>query len=350
MARSADSDPDVSRRGRRARPVAIAVLALAGLSLVFWAFTRNEPQLVVAIALVLVIVLDAVTAHLTLADPKLEVHNPVDGTVGQDLTYFVRMAGLRRPVLVQPPGSWGYWRSPPVVIESDRPGAMVLTAPPRGVVRYLMFDLCARGPLGLIESTRRVRVWLPVPLYIGPVALDHDIDWSDIRSVRIGSNELAPHGDDLFRGVRPYVPGDSPRRVHWPATAHHGGLMVKESDGTGVLALRIVLSLTEPGIGAEYAAGRAAWLAEQGLRRGWLVQLVTTEAVGRPPLPAPLRSPTGPLPIVPAAPAFIETANRRVGSRRDILRQLAVAGYGPPDLESWTGITRLVTPSGDEWL
>jgi uncharacterized protein (DUF58 family) len=327
----------------------MGVLGLAAVSFLFWLFTRGQPQLLLTIALVLAAVLDLVTSHQSLATAALEVHNPVDGIVGHDLTYFVRMPGNRRPVLVRPPGAWGV-AATPVVIDDDQPGAMVLTAPPRGVIRYLIFELTARGPLGLSEAVRRVRVWLPTPMYIGPVPLEHDVDWSAVRAARLGSYEFAPQGDDLFRGVRPYTPGDSPRSVHWPASAHHGGLMVKESDGTGVLALRIVLNLTEPGMSAEHAAGRAAWLAEQGLRRGWLVQLVTTESTGRPPTPAPLGSATGRLPPSPPAPAQAQTANRRVRSRRDILRQLAVAGYGGPDLETWSGITRLVEPWGDSWL
>ncbi len=344
------ANPDLSRRGRRSRPVTIGVVLVAILAGLMWLVSKSEAQLAIAFALLFAVALDAVAAHLALGEPQLEVHNPVDGIAGQDLTYFVRMPELRRPVLVSPPGSWPTWRGRQVTVTSSQPGALTLSGPPRGVVRYLVFDLTARGPLGLFESTRRLRVWLPTPLFIGPPPMEHVIDWATIRAVRFGPTEVAPRGDDLFRGLRPYVRGDAPRAVHWPATAHHGQLMVKEADGTGILAMRVVVALTEPGTAAELAASRAAWLAEDGLRRGWLVQLVTLETIGIPPAPPPLVSPTGPLPIAAFAPPHMQTASRRVTTPRDIIRQLAVAGYGPPELEDWSGITRLVSNGGDEWI
>ena len=345
-----ERDRNISKRGRNVRPMALACLGLASVSFLFWLFSRHPAQLVITLALVLATVLDAITAHRTLANPVLELHNPVDGVVGHDLTYFVRMPGLLRPVFVTPPGTWGYLRPPPVAINSDRPGALVLPAPPRGVIRYLIFDVTARGPLGLFQVVRRIRVWLPTPMFVGPAPMEHEIDWSEVRSVRLGSTEKAPHGEELFRGIRPYQRGDAPRSVHWAATAHHGNLMVKEADGTGIIALRIVLHLSHPGTAAEFAASRAAWLAEEALHRGWLVQLVTMETIGAPPEPPALVSPSGPLPLSPLPPPLARTANRRVTSPRDITRQLAVAGYGAPDLEKWTGLTRLVSAWGDEWL
>ena len=45
------------------------------------------------------------------------------------------------------------------------------------------------------------------------------------------------------RGARPYRPGDSRRRVHWPATAHSGELMVREMEGPTAEPVAVVVAL-----------------------------------------------------------------------------------------------------------
>lgn len=343
-------DPDASRRSLRVSGVMVALIVVSLVSLVFWLFTRNLPQLMITMAVPLAGALDAVSAHLALRDLRLIIDAPRDAVAGYDVTYLIRPTGLRRPVEVSRPGTWPVWRTPPVIIDSPEAGALTLTAPPRGIVRSLVFDLVARGPLGLFESARRVRVWLPEPMFIGPPPIAHLVDWPRQLAVRLGDNEIAKVGDDLFRGTRPYVRGDARRSVHWPATAHHGRLMVRETDGLGRVSLRIVVHLPEPGAASEIAAARAAWMADEATRRGWLVQLVTVGPAGPPPPPPPLRSARGSVPHITAPPPAFVTQSRVVTSRGDVTRALASAGYGSPTLENWQGLTRMVSPWGDEWL
>ncbi len=51
-------------------------------------------------------------------------------------------------------------------------------------------------------------------------------------SVTKGSASPVPAGLGDPRGVRPYTSGDPRRSVHWPATAHVGALMVRETERT----------------------------------------------------------------------------------------------------------------------
>ena len=81
-------------------------------------------------------------------------------------------------------------------------------------------------------------------------------------SLRGGGHEL--------HGVREHQPGESLRGVHWPATAHHGRLMVKEPDDPGGDELAIVLDARASGqIGTaadssfELAVAAAGALAER---------------------------------------------------------------------------------------
>ena len=56
----------------------------------------------------------------------------------------------------------------------------------------------------------------------------------------VARQRLRSGGHELH-GVREHQPGESLRGVHWPATAHHGRLMVKELDDPGGDELAVVL-------------------------------------------------------------------------------------------------------------
>ena len=55
----------------------------------------------------------------------------------------------------------------------------------------------------------------------------------------------AGSGNELF-GVREYRPGDSLRRIHWPSSARHGELVVREYEPPGVQSLAICLDPHPP--------------------------------------------------------------------------------------------------------
>ncbi len=340
------TDPDLSRRGIRARPVAIAIGAIASLSLFIWLFAKSPPLLMITVALVVAAGFDALGALRSLDIAKPRLRAPADAVAGSTVTYMLTLPELRAPIRIARPGSC----SEGLYVDTTAPGLVTLPVPYRGVLRYLILDLTSRGPLGMFEAVRRVRVWLPTPLWSGPAPLEHRLRWPRLRAMRIGPSNVATVGDDLFRGVRAYVRGDARRSIHWPATAHHGQLMVKEREGTGVVALRIVVHLPSPGPAAEVTAGRASWLAEEALRRGWVVHLVTVEPDGSPPPPLPLVRPAGPPPLPPPWLGGVHTVAAPVLSIHDIRRRLASAGFGRPEPDrSWRGLTRIISPEGDTW-
>lgn len=82
-------------------------------------------------------------------------------------------------------------------------------------------------------------------------------------------------------GIREYRPGDSPRWIHWPSSAHHGSLMVRLFDGAPVSDWWIMLDLhadVQAGQGQssteEHGVILAASLADRGLRLGRSVGLI----------------------------------------------------------------------------
>jgi uncharacterized protein (DUF58 family) len=83
-----------------------------------------------------------------------------------------------------------------------------------------------------------------------------------------------------FMGVREYRRGDSPRHIHWSASAHHGALMVRELEWTSVTRVNLVLNLNAVdncGEGREstleYAVKIAASIARHALDEGHGVAL-----------------------------------------------------------------------------
>lgn len=95
----------------------------------------------------------------------------------------------------------------------------------------------------------------------------------------IGAPLPQPGGDGEFHGVREYRRGDSPRRIHWRASARHGALLVKELERESATR-RLVIALDThhlfqagqgPDAAFEYAVRIAGSIARHCLSAGWEV-------------------------------------------------------------------------------
>jgi uncharacterized protein (DUF58 family) len=341
-------EPARTRRYLRPRgyTVGLVVIALIGALLSF--ATDSVPQLAVAVAVLVAVVIDGFTAFRNARPLELEFATGPLVTTSDPLSCTVRGIGLRRPVVIAPAVRPNVQR---FLIDGAAPGLVVLAPGRRGVVHTLLLDAVVTGPIGLVECGQRMRVPLGNSITVGPTPLPHDVVWPRPRAAHFGLSESTPIGDEVYRSVRPYVRGDSRRRVHWKASAHHGSLMVKESDGTGLVSLRIVLQLDAPGSGAEVALARAAFVAREALARGWATELVTVQPrvmpVAEPgPLGSPFRSP--PVELAPAlGPTHVVA--RAIASERAALTTLATACYGVVPIRRAAGLTLIVTSEGDRW-
>jgi uncharacterized protein (DUF58 family) len=88
-------------------------------------------------------------------------------------------------------------------------------------------------------------------------------------------------GHEEFFGTREYREGDSPRYIHWPSTARHGELIVKEFELRAATEVNIVLDLarsanvgTERDTTLEYAVKIAGSIASYAIDGGHSVQLM----------------------------------------------------------------------------
>jgi hypothetical protein len=245
------------------------------------------------------------------------------------------------------------------------------------------------GPLGLVVGSTVHRVSLPRPLTLAPARRRHPLDWPPPAVDALPADARRARGDDLFKGVRDYVRGDARRLVHWPATAHRGSLMVRETEGTGTPTVRVVVSFAVPGPLADAALGRAAWAMADARARGWAVRLVTRAPVGPdaeapPPVEHLLRprrfgwvpdaahrgrwrtlgtpahnapgwdrasGPAEPRQGMDGTAPGSRPVERPVHRERDARRHLAAARPGPVDgAVPRDGVpTRWITPEGDWW-
>jgi uncharacterized protein (DUF58 family) len=329
---------------------AVALLVLAAFALVCWLFTDIEVQLAIGTAIIVGVVVDGVLSWRTVSPVSIDLRCPDEIGVGQPSRWTAQVQGWTRPLALTPLLTA---EQPDLMVSHSRLGTFEWPGLRRGVVPFAVVDATASGPLGLTSAGRRHLVSLPLPLHVTPLPIETEVRWPRARAVGFGMDEGSPIGDDLFRSVRPYQSGDEQRRVHWKATAHHGQLMVRESDGLGVVVVRVVVDLGLPGPGAEIAAGRAAWVATAALERGWSVELITLDASSEIPQLASLGRPFGARPTLVDPPLVpLPTVAAPVRTGKEVRRRLSTTACGAPVVPSgsgWRGLTCRVDRDGVHW-
>lgn len=106
-----------------------------------------------------------------------------------------------------------------------------LPAPRRGLLTLDHFEIVTRHPFSLFRAWTHVHMNMtcvvypkPAPRGIAPPPVETDT----------GGAQDSMRGDEDFAGMRPFHPGDSPRRIAWKAYAREQGLQVKLYAGTAV--------------------------------------------------------------------------------------------------------------------
>lgn len=202
-----------------------------------------------------------------------------------------------------------------------------LTFPRRGRQNLPGLRLSTRFPFGWFVKRSRPIHGRPVLVYpaVHPLAPD-DVP----PALEPGRRERRRRGRGAgLYNLRPYRPGDDPRRLHWKTSARTGALIVAEHEEEE--RLRICLILEDPGPDAaahqvEADLSYAASVAAHAIGLGALVGLATAEdftdfdtgeahldrMLERLALYAPPAAPR-PLPVVPGAAREVRV---RLGSGR----------------------------------
>ncbi len=144
--------------------------------------------------------------------------------------------------------------------------------PKRGLVVLPPLEARTDQPFGLAESSRMVSA--PAELVVLPAlgglrrVLRHRLgEW--LESAASGLER----GDDELANLRPYRPGDQPRRVHWRASARHRQLLVAERATPLDRTVALVVDVAHGGRRLERLIIIAATLVDHLLQHGWRVTL-----------------------------------------------------------------------------
>ncbi|WP_404442730.1 DUF58 domain-containing protein [Microbacterium marinum] len=154
---------------------------------------------------------------------------------------------------------------------------VVIPTARRGVVTVGPARTVRGDPLGILT---REATWEDThTLYVHPVTTAlRSTAAGFIRDLEGTASRTIVDADFSFHALRPYVPGDSPRQIHWKSTAKTGDLMVRQYEETRRSRMVIALSLGDDEYTDddefELAVSAAASIGVRGIRDGRDVDVV----------------------------------------------------------------------------
>jgi uncharacterized protein (DUF58 family) len=265
----------------------IVLFTLGAYGVAAGAASGEQSVVAVGVFAFTLFVLGIIIPIVSLSRLDVEAWAAPDAMVGARHDVHVRLHGRAARVemrVVDPPGEW--WRT-----AAPADGVIPRVAARRGVFHTIRVELRSSAPLGVFVRSRFVRITLPVPLMVAPrptLAAPRLWPRRDDAAVATASSTAYGPGDTV-RAVRPYVPGDAARLVHWPTSARRGTLVVREHEPPPAVGVALVIDLSGTPEAAETAASRAAGIGRATLAAGGAVWCCTREETG--PVSAPVAHP-----------------------------------------------------------
>jgi uncharacterized protein (DUF58 family) len=188
--------------------------------------------------------------------PVLRLRDPVSGTRGADLLV---------PPLGRAERTIAAYRLP-----TDR----------RGLVQIGPLDVLVGDPFGLtsVATVAAPKVALTVYPHVDQIdPLPYTTGHDPLAGAR-QPNSLGRTGEDFY-ALRPYVVGDDLRRIHWPTSARHDELLVRQQELPWQGRTTVLLDVRKAahnGDSLEVAVSAAASIVAATARRNDLVRLMTT--------------------------------------------------------------------------
>jgi uncharacterized protein (DUF58 family) len=237
------------------------------------------------------------------SDTATRALTPDVATVGRDALVTVRV-GVRT-ALPTPPGTW---RDPvPKGLTAAAHGVFpALGSGLRGAERVVQLSYPVTGvrrgihPLGPLQVTstdpfglaRRTTIFGErTPVTVAPAVIDlpalSNFAGEAGGTLHTTNNQLGQGADNLI--ARPYVPGDSMRRIHWRATAHRDELMVRQEEQESTPEATVVLdrgvlrfspeAMQAPGADAGFEAAVSACVSvvSRLVHDGYAVEVIDSD-------------------------------------------------------------------------
>jgi uncharacterized protein (DUF58 family) len=254
----------------------IVLFTLGAYGVAAGAATGEEAVVAVGVFAFTLFVVGIVWPVVALTRLDVDVIVPPDATVGDrlELKVDVRGRGGRVDIRVlDPTGAW--WRT-----ATPTGGTLPHVATRRGVFSIVRVQVRSSAPIGVFVRTRTLRVELPAPIAVAPrpvlaAPMLHGLPDERLAATAALANAGA---GDAVRAVRPYVPGDAARLVHWPTSARRGELVVREYEPPPALGVALIVDLRGPD--PEAAASRAMGIGVVTLAAGGVVWCGTAESDG----------------------------------------------------------------------
>ena len=256
--------------------------------------------------ILLIAVLAASVASLYLtrrSDTATRALTPDVATVGRDALVTVRV-GVRTALPTAP----GTWRDTvPKGLTAAAHGVFpALGSGLRGAERIVQLSYSVAGtrrgihPLGPLQVTstdpfglaRRTTIFGErTPVTVAPAVIDlpalNNFAGEAGGTLHTTNNQLGQGADNLI--ARPYVPGDSMRRIHWRATAHRDELMVRQEEQESTPEATVVLdrgvlrfspeAMQAPGADAGFEAAVSACVSvvSRLVHDGYAVEVIDSD-------------------------------------------------------------------------
>ncbi len=257
--------------------VAAAGLALGlGLGWLEFAVAGGAALLLLVLSIPFLFSARAYDVSLRLEHDRVVAGTPVEGRLV--VTNIGRAAALPGRVDVPVGGGLVDVHVPLLRPRHDFTETVVIPTQRRGVVTVGPARTVRGDPLGILT---REATWQDThTLYVHPVTTALRSTASGfIRDLEGTASRTIVDADFSFHALRPYVPGDSPRQIHWKSTAKTGDLMVRQYEETRRSRMVIALCLGEDEYADddefELAVSAAGSIGVRGIRDGRDVDVVT---------------------------------------------------------------------------
>lgn len=151
----------------------------------------------------------------------------------------------------------------------------------RGILEIGPLTVTMADPFGLTEVSMRASDVSELTVYphVDDIVPVPQTTGNDPMSGAEHPNALGRSGEDFY-ALRPYMVGDDLRRVHWPSTARHDELMVRQDElpWQGRLSVLVdVRAATNTEASLELVISAAASIVTASAKRQDLVRLITTD-------------------------------------------------------------------------